>query len=165
MAQCVCAGAGRALSNEQHIHLMGLTFNQSTYSLSPTCLKKHSTPVSQETAHSYTCVWMSQQGGTDCWFTSFNNYHSGGGRNLRNEDRLRSRALPLMKIPELVELVGLAFIVSYHISPYMVHLSFWVTRASGKWLGGHGGAMLRSTWTGHRTPGKHFIFLLICSDI
>lgn len=50
---CVCAGAGRALSNEQHIHLMGLTFNQSTYSLSSTCLKN---TVSQETARTCTHV-------------------------------------------------------------------------------------------------------------
>lgn len=34
------------------------------------------------------------------------------------------RALPLMKIPELVELVGLASLVSNRISPYAVHLSF-----------------------------------------
>lgn len=29
--------------NEQHIHLMGLTFNQCTYLPSPTCLKKQPT--------------------------------------------------------------------------------------------------------------------------
>lgn len=33
-------------------------------------------------------------------------------------------ALPLMKIPELVELVGLDSLVSHRISPYKVRLSF-----------------------------------------
>lgn len=37
-------------------------------------------------------------------------------------------ALPLMKIPELVELVGLASLVSHRISPDTVRLSFRVAK-------------------------------------
>lgn len=65
------------------------------------------------------------------------------------------RALPLMKIPELVELVGLASLVSYRIWPDTVHLSFPVMCDSQKMnCVGCRGATLRSTWTGRRTLGQ-----------
>lgn len=48
---CVAGGTRCALSNEQH--LMGLTFNQFTYSLSPTCLQKQHTGEAGNRVHSY----------------------------------------------------------------------------------------------------------------
>lgn len=132
---CVCAGTGRALSNEQHIHLMGLTFNQSTYSLSPPCLKN--------TAHQWDRKWHTLAHVCECPSRgplTIDLLHSTiTTRGVARIWEMRKgcgplRTLPLMKISELVELVGLASLVSYHISPYLVHLSFWVTCASWKWL-------------------------------
>lgn len=132
---CVCAGTGRALSNEQHIHLMGLTFNQSTYSLSPTCLKN--------IAHQWDRKWHALAHVCECPSRgplTVDLLHSTiTTRGVARIWEMRKgcgplRTLPLMKTSELVELVGLASLVSYHISPYLVHLSFWVTCASWKWL-------------------------------
>ena len=62
MPVCVCRGTTCALSNEQHIHLMGLTFNQCTHSLSHLS-KKNTTPASQETVCACTCVCDGPRGG------------------------------------------------------------------------------------------------------
>lgn len=120
---CVAGGTRCALSSEQH--LMGLTFNQFTYSLSPTCLQKQHTREAGNRAHISMCVNV-PVGGHWLLIYFIQKLLLGGDRNFRNEERFcPSQSLsPHKKIPELVELVGLASLVSYHISPFKVHLSF-----------------------------------------
>lgn len=111
--------------------------------------------------HLYACVWMSQQGATDCWFTSFNNYHSWGGRNSRNEERLWST-----QSPSSHENTWISWISWLSLSCVKPHLTLrgplvvlsYVCLLTMTWVG-HRGAMLRSTWTGHQTSGGWFVHL------
>lgn len=124
-------GTRRDLGNEQHIHLMGLTFNRCTYTASPTCLKKQPNRESGNCIL-FLCMWMPLWGGpTDCWLTPFNSRHVqvAGISETRKGLCETPGGLLLIKIPELVELVGLASPVSYHISPFKVHLSLRVRRS------------------------------------
>lgn len=129
---CVCVGGGRTrrdLGNEQHIHLMGLTFNRCTCFAWPTCLKK-TTHRRVRKLCAFVCVRVNVPAGgpTDCWLTPFNSHHVqvAGISETRKGLCETPGDLLLIKIPELVELVGLASPVSYHISPFKVHLSLRV---------------------------------------
>lgn len=154
---CVCAGAGRALSNEQHIHLMGLTFNQSTYSLSSTCLKNTAHQwVRKRRALVRMCVNV-PAGGQWLLIYFIQQLPVGeGGRNVRNEDGLRSTHSPSSH--ENTWISWIRWLSLSCVTPHLTLHDPLVILSCKMTCVGHGGA----TWTRHQTSETQ---LLICSDI